>query len=485
MRTTLGPALRTPDSPDPPRASRARSLLPIVVGVLIAVIATTVYRQVSDPFLAHDDWESFLPKGIPHGADVFRRNLHEGRWLNYLWWLTLGQHGHPVLASALFQLPYLVFIVALARRVTRGWLLALAIPALFVSPMVILLASWPATLGPSMLVLAAAVLALPLVRGRSWALMLWLSAVAVLGVLTYPPVAALAFLAVAIDQSRRRPRALAALGAWFGLSYAVAVLLSFSLNWLEFGEFGFQIAGWRKPNRLRGEGSLAENLSRYAGQWHVTWGVLWLPLVIGLVSVVICLLDRSARRRMRVLLLAGLLVAGLEASTTVLAGVTTPFRGSPWLWVVIVVPIVWCAQRGSAGVLTRGRVFAWTRLFGVIGLAVVVIWGCLYWSQNVSAHQAMQHQYNVIGDRITALQQGHPPLAVVFAERPDQREESRFFVETRSLEMSLYVRDGITSSRCGPSRCDRIWRQGIPAHPRQPVFLFDQRIIVVPPAYID
>lgn len=447
----------------------------MIVGVLIAVLATTIYRQVLHPWLAHDDWEYFLPAGIPHGADTFRHNLSEGRWLNYLWWRSFGQHGHLVVASALFQLAYLVFVVSFARRLLNGWLTALAIPALFVSPMVILMASWPATLAPSMLALGIMVLALPS-RGRIRWLVLWLTLVTVLGVLTYPPVAAVAFLVLVIDQRHRPARTFAWLGVWFAVSYAGAVLLSFTLNWLAYGRFGLEISAWRQPQPLHDLASLAANLSRYGTQWQTIWGIVWLPLLIGLVAIVACLVARSTRRQMGIFFLAALLVAVMEASTTVLTGVTTPFRGSMWLWLVIVVPAVWCAKGGAREL--HGQI----RLLGVLGLLAISVWGCLNWSHNVSVHQAIQHQYDVIGERIAVLQVGHSPRTVVLAEMPEQRKGSRFFVQTRSLEMSLYVRDGIRVSRCDRALCDRILHDALPAHPGQSAFVFDQRIVVVPPA---
>lgn len=459
---------------DRPTGSRFRTerWLPFALAIVVLYVATSIVLQITHPFLAHDDWEYELPAGAPGVYDLHLRNIYEGRWLNYLWWRFVGQHGSPVSASLTFQLAYLAFVLWFAIRLSpRQWLGFLTFAAIFVSPMWIKLAYWPAVQSLSAIVLAAAVWVLPRFRTRVRWLAVWLAVFTLLSAFTYPPVAAVAFLVMVVDQIDRKFWNLFLLGVWFAVAYVASLLATFTVNWFVFSHFGLKIKEWRDPNPVHGLGDLVENTQRLGGQWWTLAAELKVPLSVALVAIVVGLAVQSTRRNMSVLLLAGALAAGLEAGATLSSGTLTAARGSLWAWIVIVVPITWVAQ-------VRTRV----RIAGIAGLAIVAIWGVLFWSSDVRMHQAVQSHYDAIGDKVAAAHEKHPARWVVmYTGGAETVGDSRYFTNSRSLQMSILEQHGITVRLCRPAICDRIREEALPVHQGRRTFLFEKMVIVVAP----
>jgi hypothetical protein len=72
----------------------------VVAAVLVlAVVLTDAVSQAVVPFIRRDDWPFLLPPHTPFASNVYAKNLSEGRWLNWAWWVGIGQHSAPLTAS--------------------------------------------------------------------------------------------------------------------------------------------------------------------------------------------------------------------------------------------------------------------------------------------------------------------------------------------------------------------------------------------------
>ena len=185
-----------------------------LTAVLVAVVLTGVYLQLTHPFLRHDDWEYTLDRGEPGATNILGRNKYEGRWLNWVYWGIIGQHTTIVVAMAIFFVAYTAYVCGAVRLfdLRQPLHVFLATLAFMVSAVWVRLAYWPGTLSASMLVAATAVWTLPLARRRRGWLVAWLVVFTVAALLTYPPVAGLVLLALAVSERRASVRRIVALG---------------------------------------------------------------------------------------------------------------------------------------------------------------------------------------------------------------------------------------------------------------------------------
>src|SRR4051794_29873378 len=176
--TTAQPTPAPPTSPTGTLGGRHGWHPPrwVVMAVVLgaALLVGEGALQAVAPFIRNDDWPYLLPVDTPGAIDNYAKNLREGRWLNYLWWLGIGQHTTPFWASLTFVAAYAVFVAGLWRLLWRAdhhshWAVqALLGLALFSSVVWVLLLYWPATQVSSALVAAAGVWTLPLAsRGRT------------------------------------------------------------------------------------------------------------------------------------------------------------------------------------------------------------------------------------------------------------------------------------------------------------------------------
>ena len=274
-----------------PPGRRAPRWLVVTAVLVVALVVTDAVSQAVVPFVRRDDWPFLLPPHTPSATDVYAKNLLEGRWLNWAWWLGIGQHSTPLAASLTYVTAYVVFVAGLWRVLRPAdrdlhWAVdALLGLAVFASALWVQLLYWPDTLTPSVLVAAIAVWTLPWVSRTRPKLALWLLLATVLTTLTYPPVGAVLFLA-AVVQLRDRPwKDVLLLAGFYVVAYAVGVGIIFALNGIFFGHVGLKIAAWRHPNPLQGLYDLRVNTFRFVRELVRLATHLWLSALVGLVAV--------------------------------------------------------------------------------------------------------------------------------------------------------------------------------------------------------
>ena len=442
-----GDTAETATGPGRIGAGRAPFWVP-VLAVALGVLASGYVAQVVTPFIRRDDWPYMLPMDIPGGSDVWRKNLTEGRWLNYVWWLVIGQHGTPVMASVLFALSYAFFVVGFVRLFdVRGKVAAgLLTLAVFASPLWERLVYWPATLAQSIIVAAVAVWTLPRASTSRVRLGVWTGLATMLCVLTYPPMAPVVLVAALVHLGRRSWRTTIGTCAVFVVGYGLGILTIYLLNWIAFRHFGVRIAAWRHPNRAHDLHDLVVNAARYVGDMRSLARALGTATLVAVgVLGVLAAVDRATRGPWLRVLAGMVVVVGLGGAQTLLTGVTTNPRGLLWGWLLAVVP---------AGLLLASD--TWTRWLGIVALAGLSVVGLLQWRSDVSAHQETRREYAAIVEAAVAAQQRTGVRDVVLYQNPVQRRTAVGGITAGTIQVMLYEYGGIVSTWCAPAQCSQI-----------------------------
>ena len=422
-------------APDGSRGRQPRRWAVILVVLLLAVVATDTVAQALWPLLRADDWPYLLPADTPGTIDNWAKNLREGRWLNYLWWLAIGQHTTPTWASVTHVTAYVLFVAGLWRLLWRDdrrthWAVQVLLGlALFASVTWVQLLYWPATQVASALVAAAGVWTLPHAARTRPRLAAWLLATTVLSVLSYPPVAEVLFVVAVVHLGRMpwRRLLLLALG-WVGC-FAVGVGLIYVINWFAFGHFGVEIAAWRHPNPLHDLASLVTNTRRLARSAVDLLRLSPVATAAGLVAVLAGYLSPVARPLVARLVVAFAVVAALGAAQTVLTGVVTMPRGELWIWLALVLPAVLLLR--DPGV--------WSRV-GIGLLAVLAVAGLVTWRTDVVGHQQTREQYDAIVAAATTPRPDGSRPEVVFYQ--DHEGRTTLPGQTMAGVLWLMVREG-------------------------------------------
>ncbi|WP_392544414.1 hypothetical protein [Oryzobacter telluris] len=410
-----------------------------LVGITVALVVSGMVAQLAAPYIRRDDWPFLLPRGTSGTADPLDKVREEGRWLGYAWWLLVGQHGTPLTAVFVLVGSYALFAVGFWRLFdSTGWVAGTLLgAALLVSPLWVRLAYWPGTLSASAVVAAAAVSTLPRAARYRWGLAVWLPVVVVLSVLTYPPVAGLLLIAAAVHLRHRAWKGTALLCLGFVGSFALAVLVSFSIDALVFGHFGVAIAAWRHPHAVTSLHDLMVNGHRYVGQVTALGRTLRWPATVGAVCAVVGLADARVRPMLLRVGVAVVLVAGLECAQTLDTGVRTAARGSLWAWPAVVVP---------AALLLAGR--RWSRRVAAVALLCLALLGLHAWHSDLGAHQATRRAYDALVTDATRTGQ-----EVVFYQAPAERRSARGRITEGTLRMMFYERAGVVVHWCSPAQC--------------------------------
>lgn len=430
----------------PPRAL-------LVVGVVVvALLLTDAVAQALTPYIRRDDWPYLLPQHTAYATDVYAKNLNEGRWLNWVWWLVVGQHGTAVSAALTYVAAYALFVAGFWRLVRRRlpplhWAVdALLGLTLFASVLWVRLLYWPGTLTPSVLVAAAGVWTLPAASRRRSHLALWLLVTTVLAVLTYPPVAGVLIVCVALQLGAQSWRRLALVGLGFLLAYAVGIGVIYVLNAIAFGHPGIVVAAWRRPNPLTSLYDAKVNTLRALRSLARLGVAVWPALLVGVLAAALGLWDRSVRPRVLRVLAAVALVVGLGALQTLVTGVVTDPRGELWVWPAVVLP---------AALLLAGS--HWSPRVGVAALAALAVIGTLTWRADVGDHQASQRRYAALAQEATALRPDGSRPVVVLYQAPRERATARGRITAGTLQMMIRAESGGVVPRwCRPAECTRI-----------------------------
>lgn len=312
----------------------------LAVGLAWALLMVLSASNAADPFLRHDDFPALLAQ--PGG--FYLKTLEEGRWLNY-WWHLRDVVTPAWLNFALYQFLWAAFGTAAAINACgRGAPLPAVLAVALLMPAGVpplLISGWFNTLIPGMAAVALfALLALDAGPRRERALLL---VFVPLSFLAYPvyPVLLLAFC-LTRHEGDRPARHLAALLGTFVAAYALGLLTSYGLNWLEHGVFGIEVAAWREPRPAVDLLSALDNLGKAAGFFgDALYQMAWknLPLLGMILFFWAAGLWTIARRvpRDALYLLAGFAAgAGLIAAQVLKTGIVPAPRTSLFLWVLII-----------------------------------------------------------------------------------------------------------------------------------------------------
>jgi len=314
-----------------------------------------------------------------------------------------------------------------------------------VSPLWIRLIYWPGTLSASAVVAAAGVWTLPWAATRRRGLAAWVVVVAVLSVLTYPPVGGLLLIAAAVHLRNRPWKDLLLLVGGFLVGFATGVVVVSVANLVAFGSFGPEIAAWRNPNQLGSLGDLLVNARRYKRQLLGIRTTLGPAGVVGLVSAVLALLDPRVRPVLLKVFLAVAVVAGLECAQTLVTGVRTNVRGSLWAWLAVVLP---------GALLLAGS--TWSRRAGQASLLVLAVIGLFAWRSDIGAHQATKRGYDDIVASAVQSSASDPAREVVFFQDPAERRTARGQITAGTLRMMFFEEAGVVVRWCRASECTQL-----------------------------
>lgn len=313
---------------------------PLLVTIGLAYLALLIASgpNLLDPIVRHDDFPALLAD--PSGFYI--KTLHEGRWLNY-WWHLRGIVTPSWLNFAVYQLFWAIFAGAAAvnacGRTEQRWYTIVLALMIAVAPSAYLISLWFNTLIPGLgFVAVFAVLATVLSPAKMRLLLLVFVPVTLMAYTSYP----LLLLAVCLTSRdmRRSWRDLIGLVAMFIFSFALGILLIYSLNYVEHGVFGIPMADWRQPSPARDLASLLTNLAVFGdflAKSAATLAFHFTPFIAAHGLLLIGGLYFLARADPWVALyivtgmLAGLGLLGLQI---VLTGITVPVRAISFFWVL-------------------------------------------------------------------------------------------------------------------------------------------------------
>ena len=273
-----------------------------------------------DPALAAraHDWDWLVDPGVfPGYSSPFEKSLTEGRWIGY-WWSLITVHLSPKIVTALFLSFFAASCSFLQRIAPTERLAPLVAIVLFFSPEMAFCRWWPANLASSVILLSVMTYCLGFCR-TFWHYSILVAAAGFLAPMSYPSIGGVVLVATLVCCKGAEFRRMAMLIAFYGASFALAVLFVSFLNLVFHGHFGIQIANWRNPNPLRSWVDLQENLRRYGVQLTDLWaGYRW--AIILLATAVVASFLNSSTRTVSQRITSSLIAVWRSSSATVPAG---------------------------------------------------------------------------------------------------------------------------------------------------------------------
>ncbi len=352
--------MNSPADAMPGAENGAHGSLFLTIAITYGALLLASGLQLLDPLVRHDDFPALLAE--PSGFYI--KTLHEGRWLNY-WWHLRGLVTPAWLNYAVYQLFWAIFagsvaVNACGRGEQRWYVVALAL-MIAVAPPALLISLWFNTLIPGLgLVALFAALATVLSPGRMRLLLLLFVPATLMAYTSYP----LLLLAVCLTTrgAHRSWRDLIGLMALFIFSFALGIVLIYSLNYLEHGIFGIPMAEWRNPSPAHDMASLIANLDQvwaFLSKSADTLAFHFAPFVVahGVILTGSLLIMARANPWLALYILTGLLAGlGLLCLQVILTGVEVPVRAILFVWVLyailcVRVVLVACdmGERGKFG----------------------------------------------------------------------------------------------------------------------------------------
>lgn len=318
------------------------------VPVLTATIALTFLGlllssglQVLDPMVRHDDFAALLAD--PTG--YYTKTLYEGRWVNYLWHLR-GVVTPSWLNYLVYQFFWAVFAACLAHiaLANKGELWHRVAMALLVAlvPSALLISLWFNTLMPGLgMVALYAWLSTQVSERTARGLLVVFVPLTLMAYTTYPLF--LLALCLARADTQRSFRDLVGLLTLFIASFALGLLVIFTLNYFEHGIFGVPMAPWRHATPAHDLASAVENarqIGMFLYQSGRVLGFGFFPLTLAhlaLLAVAVVVCGRRDPWRVAYLLSGIAAGLGLVFLQTVKSGISLPVRVIGFAWALHVV----------------------------------------------------------------------------------------------------------------------------------------------------
>jgi MFS family permease len=381
----------------------ALPLWKVIAISLLAVCAISLPNLV-DPFIRHDDYPAFLSEA----SWYWRKTLHEGRWINYIWHLR-GIVTPSWLNFAIYQalwatLSAALAVAAMGRDGHRWFTIVLALFILASSPAV-LIALWFNTLLPGLAIVTLYALLGCWVSQRTLRALLPVFVIISFSTYTTSP---LILLAVCLMRTQHRSwRDLFGLITLFVLSFAAAVLLTYTLNWQIHGVFGVPLDSWRNATPASDLAGMVANLS-VLGTTFKTLMVLgsynFVPAAyfhIGLLLVASLVMFSRAPKEALYLhagLWAGLALIVLQVLKL---GVVVPPRAFIFAWVFYAVIVVRAAALLSTTPGLAGRLMRNASLLVVLSYLLATFYQYSIYRQWQAETRALGTALNNIDPDIT------------------------------------------------------------------------------------
>ncbi|WP_313457069.1 hypothetical protein [Stenotrophomonas sp.] len=412
-----------------------------VLYIVVVLLAMFSLGQLTSPFIAHDDFD-WLLSGFDQGFETpFSKALSEGRWGNVIW----AKFSHFLSIKAAFGLYLVAFsamCVGLSRALHRsaGVLGAVLI---FLSPMTAETMQWPVTQVTGVAVTLIGILAMMRVQSDGHRRLVMAIGV-VAGFLFYPSFGPL-FLLVYAVQSAGSKRSVILGAVVYVMSFVAAVLLVFSLNYVFHGTFSIKPATWRQATPLLQGGSLIGNVERYL-TWYALVKELWPALLAGSVGYAACLFLRIRLRQcLSALLLAGLLW-GIDASLSIVSGLSLPLRSTVWLWLLVCIPVIFLVYERR------------TFILGLVLCLPLAYTGATGW---ISAYSGTRHVYPAMEQigleiaRVQGANAGKFDDVILFGD-VHANPTTGWVHSNRALRNYLFKDFGLYTMPCDEDLCAKI-----------------------------
>jgi len=430
--------------------------------IVLVLLAMFSLGQLTAPCIAHDDFD-WLLSGFDQGFETpFSKAGSEGRWGNVVW----AKFSHLLSIKAAFGLYLVAFsamCLSMARAVHRnaGVLGAILI---FLSPMTAETMQWPVTQVTGVTIALLALQAMMRVQSDGHRRLVMAIAV-VAGFLFYPSFGPL-FLLVYGAQSAGSKRSVILGAAVYVMSFAAAVLLVFTLNYVFHGTFSIKPAAWREATPLLQGGSLMGNFERYL-TWYSAAKELWPALLAGVVAYGSCIFLRIGVRQCLSVLLFACLLLVIDASLSIVSGLTLPLRSTVWLWLLVCVPVIFLVYERR------------TIILGLVLCLPLAYTGAVGWT---SAYAATRHVYPAmerIGMEIARAQgvnAGKFDDVILFGDVHANPTTARVH-SNRALRNYLYKDFALYTRACDEQLCARI-REDVDKRSEIPQWLVVDRHLV-------
>jgi len=358
----------------PLQSAQSGSFWKVFTLTLVSIFAISA-GNLLDPVLRYDDFPALLAQ--PEG--FWAKTLSEGRWLNYFWHMR-GIVTPAWLNFAIYQAIWALFAAAFAMVVIPGhgriWFACVLALTILVAPPALLMAPWFNTLFPGTALLATyAVLATRLSQFALRALLPVFTLLTFMAYTTFPVVLLLICL---VRTEHRSLKDLAGLVLLFGVSFCMAVLAVYVLNWQMHGVFGVVLDASRQPTPAVDVPGLIKNFELLTASMEfflhkMSFNSQTLTAChLGMLTVATLVLIRRAPLEALYLHFGLWIGMALIAVQVLKLGVTIPTRALHFAWIAYAVLIVRAAEELTRNLGFSGRLACGAVLLIIISYLLVI-----------------------------------------------------------------------------------------------------------------